>query len=631
MTAATTPGPQNPWTALARFASPHRGTFALVALLALLAAVAELLAPVIYREAVNDIAGLFVGNPGSTGIDQLKSLLPPQDAAVDGAPASAAPQARPRTAHSRGHVAPRTAEQALTTLLWAVGLLFALNVLSHYLSLGADQRTVVLASRIEADVIHGTFAHVLRQPLSFFARRSTGSLAKQIDQSDQISPIVTALAHQVLPEVITACGVVVIMLVQSWRLALVALVTLPPYIWLAHRSSQRLETGLGDYYGMWDGVSTRIHDALAAVKTVKLSGAELREAEGLRRASDEAYATLVERNRLANRYVFWQSVLNYLSQALVLGYGGFLVFRHQLTPGDVVMFVAYLDKLYSPVESLSGLAVTLQENVVSLRRALALMRSPAEPADGRRPGPGPGRIEVVNVSFRYTPAHPVLRDVSFTLEPGRVTALVGPSGAGKTTLADLLLRLYLPERGCIRIDGQDIADLDPAALRACIGVVAADGALFRGSLADNLRYKRPEAGDAEIHAAAVAAGLERTLERLPEGLDTEVGEDGMGLSVGERQRVQIARALVGRPRLLVLDEATANLDYGTEAEIRRALLENRNRPTTLVVAHRYSMVEHADHVVLLEDGRVVDQGSPAQLLARNAWFASFATRQRRAS
>ena len=344
MTAATTPGPQNAWTALARIASPHRGTFALVALLALLAAVAELLAPVIYREAVNDIAGLFVGNPGSTGIDQMKSLLPPDDPAVDSAPAAAVPHARPRTAHTRGHVAPRTAEQALTTLLWAAGLLFALNVLSHYLSLSADQRTVVLASRIEADVIQGTFAHVLRQPLSFFARRSTGSLAKQIDQSDQISPIVTAFAHQVMPEVITACGVVVIMLVQSWRLALVALVTLPPYIWLAHRSSKRLETGLGDYYGMWDGVSTRIHDALAAVKTVKLSGAEHREAAGLRRASDDAYATLVERNRLANRFVFWQSALNYLSQALVLGYGGFLVFRHQLTPGDVVMFVAYLDR-----------------------------------------------------------------------------------------------------------------------------------------------------------------------------------------------------------------------------------------------------------------------------------------------
>lgn len=199
MTAATTPGPQNAWTALARIASPHRGTFALVALLALLAAVAELLAPVIYREAVNDIAGLFVGNPGSTGIDQMKSLLPPDDPAVDSAPAAAVPHARPRTAHTRGHVAPRTAEQALTTLLWAAGLLFALNVLSHYLSLSADQRTVVLASRIEADVIQGTFAHVLRQPLSFFARRSTGSLAKQIDQSDQISPIVTALAHQVIP------------------------------------------------------------------------------------------------------------------------------------------------------------------------------------------------------------------------------------------------------------------------------------------------------------------------------------------------------------------------------------------------------------------------------------------------
>jgi ABC-type multidrug transport system fused ATPase/permease subunit len=218
----------------------------------------------------------------------------------------------------------------------------------------------------------------------------------------------------------------------------------------------------------------------------------------------------------------------------------------------------------------------------------------------------------------------VLKGLSFNLEPGTATALIGRSGAGKTTITDLLLKLYDPTGGSIRIDKQDLHTLDAASVRRQIGIVSTDGAVFHGTLADNIRYKRASATDEEVLQAAMAAGMHSTLERLPHGLQTPVGENGIGLSVGERQRIQIARMLVAQPRILVLDEATANLDYATEAEIRKTIDGIRRSATILIIAHRYSMVRDADHVIVLEDGEIVEEGTPASLLKNEGWFADFA-------
>ena len=615
------------WRSILHLAGPYRSTFVAVFLVAALSTAANLIEPLIYRVAVNDVAGLFVERAREEGRKELRGA-----SGIRETPAETSRRERERRQHleaarephRRGHVAPRTPSQTLSTLLWAVSLLFAINIAGYFFALISDNMTATLGSRIEKSFIYRAFDHTLRLPLSFFARHASGALAKRIDQLDQVSPIVNAFAMQIAPDAIRVIGILVIMFTQSWMLALVALVTVPPYLLIARRSAIRLERGLTEYYELWEEVSARIRDALAAIKTVKLSGAEPRETARLEDASDTAYETYLKRNRLANRYVFWENLITQLGKALVFGIGGYLALQHELTPGDVVMFVAYLDRLYDPIDSLSGLRVELQQNAASLKRTLRLTQRETEKREGLTLQPGGGRVEFKDVHFSYVPEREVLQGVNFVIEPGKTAGIVGPSGAGKTTVIDLLLRLFEPSSGTITIDGQPIAKVDLSELRSELGVVAADGAVFRGTLADNIRYKRPDASDDEVEKAALAAGLGNALERLDDRLEAIVGEGGMGLSVGERQRLQLARVLIANPRVLILDEATANLDYATELDVKQTLAELRQNRTTIIVAHRYSMVKDADWILVLDSGRVIESGAPADLIHTGGWFAALA-------
>lgn len=587
-------------------ARPYWRALVLVTIFAALGTAASLIQPLVYRAAVNDLSGLYVHQAtmrerGDAG-EPVDTTHP----------------------HQRGKVEPRTAAQATSTLLWAVAILLVINIMSRFFALAADNVGAAAAARIERSIIRRTLDHALRLPLNFFGRRASGAIARQIDQTDVAGPIITTLAKDIAPDLFRVGGALAIMLTQNVPLSIVALATLPLYLWVSRRMASRLQSGLDRYYERWEEVSSVIQEPLGAIKTVKLAGAEDRHVERFDRAAGAAYGDHVRRNRLENRYLMWQSACVHAGQALVFAYGGWKVLEHQLTPGDVVMFVAYLDLIYDPIDQLTSALTGLQDHFAKLSRAAQLLATGGSESTGLGMPAGRGRIEFRKVRFGYTPDREVLRGLTFTAPAGQATAIVGPSGAGKTTTVDLILRLYDVSSGEIRVDGVPLTEIDPSALRREIGVVSADGALFQGSLGDNLRYKRPDATEAEVLDAALAAGLGPTIERLPEGLATIVGERGVGLSVGERQRVQIARVLIGAPRILILDEATANLDFATELEVRTALAKLRSGRTTLIVAHRYSMVKDADHVLVLEAGQVVEQGTPAQLRGSGGWFARLA-------
>lgn len=465
---------------------------------------------------------------------------------------------------------------------------------------------------------------MLHLPLPFFSKRSSAALGKQINQSEEVSSIVNGLSQQILPELISLVGILSIMFWQNATLTLLSIIVIPFYLIIAWRSARQLETGLTEYYERWEEVSTRMQDALSGIKTVKLSGAEERESLLFKNISAKAYQEYIKRNRLANKYIFWEIVLTKVASALVLGYGGYLTLKNQLTPGDVVMFVAYLDRLYDPIDNLASLWVNMQQNAASVARAFKLLQNGDEEKSGKKLQIDKGEIQFENVRFKYNSTKEVLKGLTFTIQPGKITALVGSSGAGKTTVVDLIMKLYEPESGIIRIDNQHLSEVDPASIRSQIGMVAADGAIFRGTLADNIRYKKGDATDDEVQKAAEAAGLKATLERLPDGLETLVGESGFGLSVGERQRIQIARVLVAKPKILILDEATANLDYATEAEVKKTIEEVRRENTVIVIAHRYSMVRNADHVIVLSQGKIAEQGTLQELQNTGGWFSKFA-------
>lgn len=481
-----------------------------------------------------------------------------------------------------------------------------------------------------------TFAHALALSLDFHQTKRTGSLARTLERGSRaVDFLLRVLVFNLAPTVLElALAAAVLAGAFDWRFAAVAVATVAIYGALTFAISDwrvHQRRALNDADAEAAGRSV---DALLNYETVKAFGAESRAAADYDRALAAYGVAAVQANSSLALLNVVQSFIMSAGLGVMAVLAGVEAAAGRMGPGDVTAAVLIMVSVYQPLNILGFAYREVRQSFIDMEAMTELLaQSPgiADKPDAQALAPAHDRrgAELVfdRVSFRHSGRTAGLDEVSFTAEPGTTIALVGPSGAGKSTVVRLALRLLEPQGGAVRLDGQDLRDLRQASLRAAMGLVPQDVALFNDTLRANIRFARPDASDEAVLAAAAEAELTGFIAGLPDGLDTRVGERGLKLSGGERQRVGIARALMADPRLLILDEATSALDGATEAAIQATLRKVRAGRTTLVVAHRLSTIADADQILVLDAGRVAERGTHAQLLARNGLYAALWRRQ----
>jgi ATP-binding cassette, subfamily B, heavy metal transporter len=481
-----------------------------------------------------------------------------------------------------------------------------------------------------------TFEHMHQLSLRFHLERKTGGLTRVLERGrNAIETIVRMVIMQLVPTIIELALIVVVLLYQfDWRYVVVVLVVVALYMIYTYKAT---EWRIGIRRRMNDSdtdANVKAIDSLLNYETVKYFGAEEREARRYDRAmaryeeaSVQAYVSLAVLNA-------GQATIFTIGLATVMVMCAYGIKDGSKTVGDFVMINAMMIQLYQPLNFMGMVYREIKQAVIDIERMFAILAREPEIEDNPAAKPlavKRGAIRFENVSFAYEPDRQILKDVSFEVPAGHRVAVVGPSGAGKSTISRLLFRFYEVGGGRISIDGQDIRDVTQHSLRMAIGVVPQDTVLFNDTIRYNIRYGRWEASDAEVEEAARLARIDDFIRRSPKGYDTEVGERGLKLSGGEKQRVAIARTILKAPPILLLDEATSALDSHTEREIQDALERVSENRTTLVIAHRLSTIVGADEIIVLDDGVIVERGTHHQLLAQGGLYASMWNRQREAA
>jgi ATP-binding cassette subfamily B protein len=504
-----------------------------------------------------------------------------------------------------------------------MGGLFGSALLAWVLSWAKTYILALVSERIGADLRTATYEHLLKLSLEYFGGKRTGDLMSRIgSESDRICVFLSLHLLDFATDVIMLTMTAVILASINPWLAVVTLVPLPFIAWMIHFVRHRLATGFEKIDRVWGEVTNVLADTIPGIRVVKAFAQEKREATRFREANKHNLAVNDRINKIWSLFSPSVSFLTELGLLVVWAFGIWQVSKGEITVGVLTAFIAYISRFYGRLDSMSRIVSVTQKSASAAKRIFDILdhvSSVPEPTNPVPMGNVQGRIEVRDVGFRYGNRQ-VNSGINLSIAPGEMIGLVGHSGSGKSTLVNLICRFYDVSEGAILVDGVDIRSYAISDFRQNIGLVLQEPFLFFGTIAENIAYGKPHATRTEIIAAARAAHAHEFILRLPQGYDSMVGERGQGLSGGERQRISIARALLIDPRILILDEATSSVDSETEKEIQKALENLVQGRTTIAIAHRLSTLHRADRLVVLDRGKVVEEGTHDALMAKESAY-----------